>query len=68
MKSMVIFCNRFEILQTKVIPLMVGGRPYEFILLFIALVKSFPQVIRASFHKVLLLEIFIDVEPQKEKE
>jgi hypothetical protein len=67
MKSMVIFCNRFKILQTKVIPLMVGRRPYEFLLLFIALFKSFPQVVRASLHKVLLLEILMDVKPQKEK-
>jgi hypothetical protein len=35
--------------------------------MFIALFKSFPEVMWASFHKVLLLEIFIDVEPQKKK-
>jgi hypothetical protein len=64
---MVIFCNKFKILQSKVVPLMVGRRPYEFLLLFIALFESFPQVVRASLHKVLLLKVLMDVKPQGEK-
>lgn len=39
MKSMIIFCNKIEILQAKVISLMIGRMSYEFLLLFI---KSFP--------------------------
>jgi hypothetical protein len=67
MKSMIIFCNRFKILQSKVVPLMVGWQPYGFLLLFIALFESFPQVVRASLHKVLLLKVLMDAKPQKEK-
>ena len=67
MKSMIVFCNKFEILQAKVIPLMIGQRSYEFLRLFIALFKSFTLVMWEYFHKIFLLEIFMDVVPQNEK-